>query len=67
MSHRAGAPRSGDASKANAGSDRHNGLGIIDLASTNGTFVNDERVGTGMMADGDSITIGKSKLTLSVR
>jgi hypothetical protein len=31
MSHRAGAPRSGDASKANAGSDRHNGLGINEV------------------------------------
>jgi len=31
MSHRAGTPHSGDASKANAGSDRHNGLGIIEV------------------------------------
>lgn len=43
------------------------GLGIIDLASTNGTFVNTERVSTGLVADGDVITIGNSELTVKVR
>ncbi|MEO1170852.1 MAG: FHA domain-containing protein [Myxococcota bacterium] len=36
------------------------GLGLIDLASTNGTFVNNERVGAQMVLEGDSIKIGQS-------
>jgi len=43
------------------------GLGIIDLASTNGTFVNDAQVGTGMIRDGDTLTIGASELATKLR
>lgn len=42
------------------------GVGVIDLASTNGTFVNNDRVGTAMVADGDVVTIGASELEISV-
>jgi hypothetical protein len=44
-----------------------NGLGIIDLASTNGTFVNRERVGTAIVIDGDQVSIGNSEMTLKLR
>ena len=43
------------------------GLGVIDLASTNGTFLNAERVGSALVKDGDVITVGKSDLTVSLR
>lgn len=43
------------------------GVGIIDLASTNGTYVNDERVGSSLVSNGDVITIGGSELTVKVR
>jgi hypothetical protein len=43
------------------------GLGVIDLASTNGTLVNGDRVGTAMVTDGDSITIGSSEMVVKLR
>ncbi len=43
------------------------GLGIIDLASTNGTFVNNERVTSAMIADGDTVLIGNSELVVKMR
>lgn len=43
-----------------------NGIGIIDLASTNGTYVNSERVGSAMVHDGDSLAIGNSEISLTV-
>ncbi|MBI5508363.1 MAG: FHA domain-containing protein [Deltaproteobacteria bacterium] len=43
------------------------GMGIIDLASTNGTFLNAERVGSAMVKEGDVITVGKSDLTVRLR
>ena len=43
------------------------GLGIIDLASTNGTFINASRVGSAMVKDGDVVTVGKSDLTVKLR
>jgi hypothetical protein len=43
------------------------GLGLIDLASTNGTFLNSERVGTALVKDGDVITVGKSDMTVKLR
>lgn len=43
------------------------GVGIIDLASTNGTFVNSERVASSLVGDGDVITIGNSELAVRVR
>ncbi|MBI3179732.1 MAG: FHA domain-containing protein [Deltaproteobacteria bacterium] len=42
------------------------GFGIIDLASTNGTFVNRERVGTALVASGDVIAIGNSELSVQI-
>ncbi len=42
------------------------GFGIIDLASTNGTFVNRERVGTALVASGDLIAIGNSELSVQI-
>lgn len=41
------------------------GFGVIDLASTNGTFVDDARVTSAMVPEGKRITIGKSDLMLS--
>lgn len=41
------------------------GLGVIDLASTNGTFVNDERIGAAFVSDGDRIKIGQSEMQAS--
>ncbi len=38
------------------------GLGVIDLASTNGTFVNEERIGAAFVQAGDVIKIGQSEL-----
>lgn len=38
------------------------GLGVIDLASTNGTFVNDDRIGAAFVRDGDRIKIGQSEM-----
>lgn len=43
------------------------GVGIIDLASTNGTFVNNERVSSSLITDGDVVGIGTSELVLKVR
>ena len=36
---------------------------IRDLGSTNGTFVNGERVGSQHLADGDRVTVGRTALT----
>jgi hypothetical protein len=43
------------------------GVGIIDLASTNGTFINAERVGSALVSDGDVIAIGNSELSVKIR
>jgi len=43
------------------------GFGVIDLASTNGTFVNAERIGTSLVKHGDVITVGTSDLTISLQ
>ena len=43
------------------------GPGIIDLASTNGTHVNNKRVGSAMLEDGDVIVIGSSELSVRFR
>ena len=43
------------------------GLGVIDLASTNGTFLNSERVGSALVKDGDVVTVGKSDMTVKLR
>jgi pSer/pThr/pTyr-binding forkhead associated (FHA) protein len=36
---------------------------IRDLGSTNGTFVNSERVGSKRLEDGDRITLGRTSMT----
>jgi hypothetical protein len=46
--------------------DEH-GVGIVDLASTNGTYVNTQRVGLTMLRDGDVVSIGSSEVSLHVR
>lgn len=43
------------------------GVGIIDLASTNGTFINTERIGSALIADGDTIALGNSELQVKIR
>ncbi|MBN1959991.1 MAG: FHA domain-containing protein [Deltaproteobacteria bacterium] len=43
-----------------------NAFGIIDLASTNGTFVNSERTTSKILADGDIINIGNSELSVHI-
>lgn len=47
--------------------DGNSGVGLIDLASTNGTFVNNERIGSSLVSDGDVISIGNSELTVRLR
>jgi pSer/pThr/pTyr-binding forkhead associated (FHA) protein len=41
------------------------GLEITDLGSTNGTFVNDRRVKTAMLATGDQVRVGRVSLLVS--
>lgn len=43
------------------------GVGIIDLASTNGTYVNNARTASRMLEDGDVIAIGSSEVAVSLR
>ena len=42
------------------------GPGIIDLASTNGTFVNEKRVESVLMAHGDVLVLGGSALAVKI-
>ncbi len=44
-----------------AGDDR---LEVIDLASTNGTFVNDKRVDRARLESGDRLRVGRVELTV---
>jgi hypothetical protein len=37
---------------------------VVDLGSTNGTFVDGERVGTGDLADGSRITVGRTRIVV---
>ena len=41
------------------------GLEIVDLDSTNGTFVNDRRVRRAMLAPGDRVRVGRLTLVVS--
>ena len=43
------------------------GVGIIDLASTNGTYINNERITSAHVRDGDTIALGGSELTVQLR
>jgi hypothetical protein len=37
---------------------------VVDLGSTNGTFVDGERIGTGELADGSRITVGRTRIVV---
>jgi pSer/pThr/pTyr-binding forkhead associated (FHA) protein len=39
-------------------------LEVVDLSSTNGTFVNDERIDTARLKTGDRLRIGRVELTI---
>ena len=39
-------------------------LEVLDLKSTNGTFVNGRRVGRGLLAPGDRLKVGRVELTV---
>jgi pSer/pThr/pTyr-binding forkhead associated (FHA) protein len=41
------------------------GIVVIDLSSTNGTYVNDERVSRGQLTDGDRLRVGRVELTVA--
>lgn len=41
------------------------GLDVIDLSSTNGTFVNGKRVKRGRLASGDRLGVGRVELTVA--
>jgi pSer/pThr/pTyr-binding forkhead associated (FHA) protein len=41
------------------------GLSMSDLASTNGTYVNGERLSAGMLKEGDQMMVGKFHLRIS--
>ncbi len=43
------------------------GTGVIDLASTNGTYVNNGRINSKMVTDKDTIGLGSSQLKVRVR
>jgi len=38
---------------------------VVDLKSTNGTFVNDTRVGRAMVKQGDRLRVGRVELTVA--
>jgi pSer/pThr/pTyr-binding forkhead associated (FHA) protein len=40
-------------------------LAVIDLSSTNGTYVNDKRVDHGTLTAGDRLRVGRVELTVS--
>jgi pSer/pThr/pTyr-binding forkhead associated (FHA) protein len=42
-----------------------NRLELEDLNSTNGTFVNDQRVSKAMLTDGDQLTVGRVKFVVN--
>jgi pSer/pThr/pTyr-binding forkhead associated (FHA) protein len=42
------------------------GLEVVDLDSTNGTFVNDRRVKRAVLAPGDRVRVGRVTLVVSV-
>ncbi len=45
----------------------HDAVEVVDLSSTNGTFVNDARVERARLADGDRLRVGRVQLTVSRR
>jgi pSer/pThr/pTyr-binding forkhead associated (FHA) protein len=43
------------------------GLEVVDLSSTNGTFVNDKRIKRATLAPGDRLRVGRVELTVRKR
>lgn len=43
------------------------GVGVIDLASTNGTWVNGQRVSSALMQQGDVLALGSTEVSVSWR
>jgi pSer/pThr/pTyr-binding forkhead associated (FHA) protein len=43
------------------------GAVVRDLGSTNGTFVDGERAGAARLSDGSTITVGRTRITVSLR
>ena len=41
------------------------GVNVVDLESTNGTFVNDARVQRARLTDGDRLRVGRVQLTIA--
>ena len=41
------------------------GVDVVDLESTNGTFVNDARVARGRLTEGDRLRVGRVELTVT--
>ena len=41
-------------------------LEVVDLKSTNGTFVNDKRIGKALLKSGDRLRVGRVELTLTM-
>jgi pSer/pThr/pTyr-binding forkhead associated (FHA) protein len=39
-------------------------IDVVDLDSTNGTYINDERVRNGTLANGDRLKIGRVEMTI---
>jgi ABC transport system ATP-binding/permease protein len=44
---------------------RAGGLDVVDLKSTNGTFVNGRRIGTATLAAGDTLRVGRVELSVN--
>jgi len=40
-------------------------IDVVDLDSTNGTYINDQRVRTGTLATGDRLKIGRIEMTIA--
>jgi pSer/pThr/pTyr-binding forkhead associated (FHA) protein len=40
------------------------GLEVVDLSSTNGTFVNDKRIERALLGNGDRLRVGRIELTI---
>ena len=45
----------------------HDTLEVVDLSSTNGTYVNDKRVQRAVLASGDRLRVGRIELTIEKR
>ena len=40
-------------------------IDVVDLDSTNGTYINDQRVRTGTLASGDRLKVGRVEMTIA--